>query len=107
MAILTKADLMAKIKTIIGDDTSDETLNALDDITDTIDDYENRSNGNASDADWQKKYDELDAKWRQKYKDRFFSTESQQNDGEGKPGNANESNEQTPELKTSYEELFK
>lgn len=71
MPALSKDQFLAKIKDIIGENTSDEVLKFIEDATDTIDDYETRTKDS---ADWKKKYEDNDAEWRKKYKDRFFNT---------------------------------
>ena len=63
---LTKEQLLESIKTKFADDTSDETLKFIEDLTDTINDMDS--------GDWENKYKENDAMWRQKYKERFFQT---------------------------------
>lgn len=70
MAILKKDELFTKIKGLIGDNSSDETLAILEDFQDTINDYEDRAK-----EDWRAKYEQNDAEWRAKYKERFFSGE--------------------------------
>ena len=70
MAILKKDELFTKIKSLIGDDSSDETLAILEDFQDTVNDYEDRSK-----EDWRTKYEQNDSEWRAKYKERFFSGE--------------------------------
>lgn len=64
MAKLSKDELIEKIKKYVGDRTDDETIEIIEDITDSID---------ASDADeWKRKYEENDKMWRDKYVSRFF-----------------------------------
>ena len=63
---LSKEQLLESIKTKFADDTSDETLKFIEDITDTINDMDS--------GDWENRYKENDAMWRQKYKERFFHT---------------------------------
>ena len=75
MSVLNKEEFMSRLKERIGDDTSDETMTFLEDITDTFNDMETRSNG-ANDEEWKKKYEELDMSWREKYKARFFDSET-------------------------------
>lgn len=67
MAIISKDELMNRLSTFLGEDTSDETLSFIEDVTDTIEDYESKSN-----TDWEQRYKDLDSEWRAKYKDRFF-----------------------------------
>lgn len=68
MAVRTKEELLELVKTRIGEDNSDEALAFIEDITDTLADFE----GKAS-TDWEEKYNSLDNEWRERYKARFFS----------------------------------
>lgn len=70
MAVRTKEEILELVKTRIGDDESDEALNFVEDIIDTINDYESRIA-----EDWKAKYEENDKQWRQKYRDRFFNND--------------------------------
>lgn len=98
--VQTKANILEGIKTLMGDDTSDTSLQLLSDISDTIDDYEKKIT-NAGSEDWKKKYEENDAQWRQKYKDRFFSTD------EVKPEKSDPViDDESPKLKTQFNQLF-
>ena len=64
MAKLSKDELIEKVKKYVGDRTDDETIEIIEDISDSID---------SSDADeWKKKYEENDKMWRDKYISRFF-----------------------------------
>lgn len=64
MAKLSKDELVEKVKKYIGDRTDDETIEIIEDITDSID---------TSDVDeWKRKYEENDKMWRDKYVSRFF-----------------------------------
>ena len=71
MAVRTKDDLMAAIKNKFGEDSSDDTLNLLEDITDTINDLESNHG-----TDWKKRFEENDTMWRNKYRDRFYSSDN-------------------------------
>ena len=73
MAVKSKEELMALIKDRFGDDTSDETLAFLEDISDTFNDLETKASGDGE--DWKAKYEQNDKEWREKYKERFFSKE--------------------------------
>ena len=68
MAVRTRDEIMEAIRTRIGEDTSDDAISLLEDVTDTLTDYETRV---ADRTDWKAKYDEMDASWRKKYMDRF------------------------------------
>lgn len=66
--IRTKDEIMAAITARLGEDTSDEALAFLEDMTDTLSDYEART---ADTTDWKSKYEENDASWRKRYAERF------------------------------------
>lgn len=78
MAIKTREEILESIRGRFGDDTSDETISLVEDITDTITDMERKANGNGT--DWKKKYEENDANWRKKYRDRFFGSPAEGDD---------------------------
>lgn len=72
MAKLSKDELIEKIKKYVGDRTDDETIEIIEDISDSID---------SSDADeWKKKYEENDKLWRDKYISRFFEKNAEENE---------------------------
>lgn len=63
MAKLSKDDLIEKVRKYVGDRTDDETIEIIEDISDSID---------SSDADeWKQKYEDNDKMWRDKYISRF------------------------------------
>lgn len=68
MGVKTRDEIMEAIRKRIGEDTSDEAISLLEDVTDTFADYETKV---ADKTDWKTKYDEMDASWRKKYMDRF------------------------------------
>lgn len=68
MAVRTRDELMEMVRNRIGEDNSDEALAMLEDMTDSLNDYEARIN---EAGDWKAKYDENDAAWRQRYRERF------------------------------------
>lgn len=102
MAVVSKEDLMERIKARLGEDTSDEALTLIEDFTDTFSDYESRSG-----EDWKSKYDELDSTWRKKYRDRFFQTSGDKdtNREEVVPDNEDDLKDESKEK--SFEDLFK
>ena len=73
MAVQNKETLLEKLKDKIGEDTSDQAIALIEDVSDTIDDMNNRL---TESGDWKTKYEENDAAWQQKYKDRFFNSSS-------------------------------
>ena len=91
MAKLSKDELIEKVKKYVGDRTDDETIEIIEDISDSID---------SSDADeWKKKYEENDKMWRDKYISRFFEKNEQENED-----TTNEDDDEK-EYKT-FEDLF-
>ncbi len=98
MAIRTKDEILEIIKTKIGDDISDDSLSFIEDITDTLNDYEERLSDS---TDWEKKYTELDNEWREKYKSRFFAPATDVVDDEEK---IEDTEKESTNL--SYEDLF-
>ena len=75
--VRTKDEILASIKTKIGDDTSDEAIALVEDINDSFDDLTTRLN---EAGDWKAKYEENDAGWRKKYSDRFYSPTDDKDD---------------------------
>ena len=72
MAKLSKDELIEKVKKYVGDRTDDETIEIIEDISDSID---------SSDADeWKKKYEENDKMWRDKYISRFFEKNAEEDE---------------------------
>ena len=92
--VKTKDELLASIKERFKDDTSDETISFIEDVSDTINDLETRA---SDETDWKSKYEENDKQWREKYRDRFFNSE-----GDGN----NPLDEEQPKP-ISFDDLFK
>ena len=88
MAVLTKEQMLERIKQRIGEDTSDDALKLIEDVSDTINDYETKTKDT---TDWEKKY-----------KDRFFNApaKDEKDDSES-------DDEESKENKLTYENLFK
>ena len=101
MAVRTRDEILAAIRTSLGEDISDNALAIIEDIDDTFKDYETRAS-----EDWKRKYDELDANWRKRYRDRFFQ---KPDDKETTPEDVVDDNEEDlkEESETkSFNELF-
>ena len=100
MAVLTREQMLERIRQRIGEDTSDEALKLIEDVSDTINDYETKTKDT---TDWEKKYKENDEQWRKKYKDRFFNApaKDEKDDSEFDDDDASKEN------KLTYENLFK
>lgn len=77
MAVRTIEEILESFKTRLGENPDDDSISFLEDVTDTLDDFEKRANGDGT--DWKSKYEENDANWRKKYTERFFSDEPEPN----------------------------
>ena len=77
MAVKTREEILAEVKARVGEQTDDETIAFLEDITDTLSDLETKANGDG--IDWKAKYEENDAEWRKKYTERFYSSDPNAN----------------------------
>lgn len=89
MAKLSKDELIEKVKKYVGDRTDDETIEIIEDISDSID---------SSDADeWKQKYEENDKMWRDKYISRFL---------EKKEDDTPTEHEEEEKEYNSFEDLF-
>ena len=97
MAVKNKDEILEAIKIRVGDNTDDETISFLEDVSDTFTDLETRANGD--DEDWKTKYEENDKMWRERYTTRFFSKEPEP-DPKPEP-------EPEPEVKKTFSDLFK
>lgn len=101
MAVRTRDEILAAIRSRLGDDTSDDALTIIEDIDDTFKDHETRTG-----EDWKSKYDELDAQWRKRYRDRFFQ---KADNGETTPDDVKDDNEEDLKEESEvkdFDELF-
>lgn len=97
MSVKTREEILETIRTRVGDQTDDETISFLEDVTDTLTDLETRANGDGE--NWEQRYKANDAEWRKKYKERFFSSE---------PDEPKEPKQEEEEEKPkTFEDLFK
>ena len=97
MAVVNKDTIMERLRENFNDNDSDDVLGLLEDVTDTLNDYQSRLEEN---GDWKERYEQNDREWRQKYKDRFFNNEPEP-DPEPEPDK--DPGQATP---TTFEELF-
>lgn len=81
----------------MGDSTTDEDISFLEDVTDTLADYETKA---ASENEWERKYRENDASWRERYIARF-------NGSEVEIPSTNTSTEVDGDKPLTYDNLFK
>lgn len=94
MAKLSKDELIEKIKKYVGDRTDDDTIEIIEDISDSI---------VPSDTDeWKQKYEENDKMWRDKYIARFLGKKEEE---KFTPSEHEEEEEEEKEY-NSYDDLF-
>lgn len=101
MSVRTRDEILAAVRSRLGDDTSDDALTIIEDIDDTFKDYETRTG-----EDWKTKYEELDAQWRKRYRDRFFQ---KADNGETTPEDVKDDNEEDLKEESEvkdFDELF-
>ena len=97
MAVSNRENILNRLSSILGDRSDDEALGILEDITDTLDDYDGRIKES---GDWKAKYEENDKTWRDKYRERFYNAPETQDDY------VDDDDAATTEIYT-YEDLFK
>ena len=99
MAVLNKEEFFNRIQSRLGDDSSDEAIAFLEDMTDTYNDMETKSNNGGE--DWEKKYRENDAAWKKRYANRFYNGSTNYGCGsDNKPDTDDEENNYNPESVT-------
>lgn len=81
MAVLNREEFFARLDTRLANDTSDEGIAFLEDMTDTYNDLERKANGDG--VDWESKYKALDESWKKRYRHRFFSGDTSGMTSEG------------------------
>ena len=99
MAVRSREELNTILEELTESRTDDRTLEILEDISDSLDEYERRAG-----TDWEKKYNDLDASWRERYRQRFFGG----SDSAEKETMLDQDEEEKDAVeKTKFEELFK
>lgn len=73
MAVRTREEILESVRARVGEQTDDETIAFIEDISDTLTDLETRAKGDGT--NWKTKYEENDAEWRKKYTERFYSSD--------------------------------
>ena len=96
MAVKTREEIIKEVKARVGEQTDDETIAFLEDVTDTLSELETKAKGDG--IDWKAKYEENDKEWRKKYTERFYSSDPNPDSEPPKP-------DDTPKPKT-FAELF-
>lgn len=93
MAVRSSDEILNALKEQFSDNTSDEALGIIEDISDTLASL-------SESEDWKSKYENNDKEWRKKYRDRFFS-------GSGNEQEEDEEDEEDGKKPLLYENLFK
>ena len=93
--VLTRDEFFAIINKRAGENTDDESLKFIEDMTDTY----NSLVADRNIEEWEKKYNDLDAEWRERYRRRFF---------EGKEDIVDENREDVKDESepSTFDELF-
>lgn len=78
MAVRNIEDIMSAIRERVGEDTSDETLSFIEDVSDTMNSLSNAE-------EWRQKYEQNDAEWRERYRNRFFGSTDREDEREIEP----------------------
>lgn len=104
--VLTKEEFLANLKSRVGEDTSDEALKYLEDMTDTFNDLTKKALGNKkTDEEWEKELKAKDEEWRVKYRERFFNSDASISDNDD-PLLAPTKEEPKPEETITIDDLF-
>ena len=93
MAVRTREEIRAQLQTIIGDDTSDDTLNFVQDVSDTL----GNDNSATRITELEAQIKIQDEEWRKKYRDAFFT---------GKPDDSFKDEDDEPQKPKRFEDLF-
>lgn len=97
MAVVSKEQLLEAVKLTLGENTSDEAIKLIEDITDTISNYEALNK-----EDWKTKYEENDRVWRERYRNRFYAA-----DPAADPDLGETDAEEKETVILTYDQLFK
>lgn len=101
MAIVGKEELLETINKIAGENTTDDVLKLMEDVSDTYDNF-----ANADKEDWKQKYEDNDKAWKEKYRSRFMNQVVKDDViDEDNPDNYDEDADDT-DVKKTFEDLF-
>lgn len=94
MSVKPISELLESVNSIIGDNNDDSTLEFIGDLSDTLNSYKDSESQIET---LKREKTELDNNWRKKYRERFFAPVEDEEDPQ----------DDTPALKTRFEDLFK
>ena len=97
-------EILELLKNKFADDTSDETLSLIEDVSDTLKEKDTLAD---SSEEWKKKYEDNDKQWREKYKSRFFSTPDTGASDPSDKGGTDDDDTDEPPKQLQYDDLFK
>ena len=97
MAVKKINEILESYKELYSENVGEKDIEFLEDITDTLNDYEERVSDS---TDWKEKYETNDAEWRKRYRDRFFGGEPDE------PDDPDDQEPEEPEEPKTYEDLF-
>ena len=92
--VKSKEELIEEIRAVVGDDTRDNVIALIENVSDTITELET-SDG----EEWKQKFEDNDKMWREKYISRFT-------EGTAEPTEPTEPTADDEEKEKTFEELF-
>lgn len=95
MAVRTLEELLTDVRTVVNEDTSDEVLTLIENVTDTF----NAASNTEEIETLKNQLAEQDAAWRKRFRDRFFNAAAPEPESV-------EPEEEQEEKPTRYEDLF-
>lgn len=97
-------EILELLKNKFADDTSDETLSLIEDVSDTLKEKDTLA---GSSEEWKKKYEDNDKQWREKYKSRFFNPPETGASDPSDPSGTDDDDTDEPPKQLQYDDLFK
>ena len=103
----TKDEILSGVKSLLGDNISDEGIALIEDISDTLDGSQGGSTKELEDKikELEDKVKETDEMWRKKYTDRFFNPDPSPHDKDD-PDNDTEEEDEEDNEPTKFDDLF-
>lgn len=99
MAIRTTEEMMAALNRHLGDDHSDEALALVEDLSDTLASLTCADQG----ENWEQRYKDNDKMWRERYRNRFFG----KNDDNDNDNDDNHNDKHKNTKPRTFADLFK
>lgn len=97
--VRSKEELIEEIRAVVGEDTSDNVITLIENVTDTITELETTDG-----EEWKQKFEENDKMWREKYISRF--TEGTTDDTTAQTEPTTEPTADDEEKEKTFDELF-